>query len=85
MTRRGVAYGILIWFDPEREVVKLFQAPHRDGRVVPRGKPDGVDKGEGLGYLDKVISVSGADEGEDCILIDDEVVGRNKETDELPF
>jgi len=54
--------GMLVWFDPKCELVKIYRTPHRDGEAVRTYYPGLAETG-GSGYLDKVVSVR-ADEAE---------------------
>jgi len=58
---KGVPSGLHIWFDPNVESVRLYRVPTRDQRSV--GDPDAtLDAGVGPAYLDKVGSVSAAED-----------------------
>ena len=47
--------GCMLWFDPAREVPKLYRLLPPDGEEV---HAEGLAAREEAGYLDKVVSVS---------------------------
>ena len=56
---KGIPSGMLCWFDPKCESVKLFRLPTPVSEEVSIGlEVEGVDKWGESGYLDKVGSVS---------------------------
>ncbi len=60
---KGDPSGAHVWFDPGKELVRLFRLPPHDSEAATEDHA-GVDKPGESGYLDSVISVSA--EGNDA-------------------
>ncbi len=77
--------GLLVWFDPHTEHLRLFQGPHPDSEKVPDGRIQ-LDEEGAPGYLDKVGSVSESEpEPEPYVPGRDEQIGLLEELSDLPF
>jgi len=80
-------HGSLVWFDPEREVVKLYRLPPLNSEEASEMYVDDVLDGQGRpAYLDKVVSMSEL-EGEGEVSVQDryEQGSLFKEERPLPF
>ncbi len=49
--------GLMLWFDPSCEVVRLYRLPPPDGEEVGDEALE-LDEGGKIGDLDKIVSVS---------------------------
>ncbi len=58
---KGIPLGMLIWFDPSCERVRLYHSEQQSFDDDFWDSPEGVDKPEEFGYLDKVGSVSASE------------------------
>jgi len=62
---RGIPSGVHIWFDPERESVRLFRVPTSEQRCLGNHLHDGLAGEEEEVEVDNFGSVSGPEsEGE---------------------
>ena len=79
-------HGSLIWFDPEREAVKLYRLPPSTSEddLGPRSL-EGLDQVGETGELDRVVSMSGADGADGAEQTRFIQGGLFKEEDPLPF
>ncbi len=83
---RGVPSGMHIWFDPSCESVVLHRVPSPDQRSHYYDIFRGVDLEQGVGYLDRVGSVSGLEDEDGDLGSHSENNGPDlKEDLDLPF
>ncbi len=76
--------GLLVWFDPARERVRLYELPHSDGVVDPEDITE-VDVGWGGEYLDKVVSMRAVEAEAEPASLDEGEQGVFEFEDPLPF
>ncbi len=82
---RGIPSGAHVWFDPEREAIRLYSTSVSEPETSLSAL--GVDMGAIRRYLDRVVSVSGL-ESEARVASDDLIESTELEelsTMELPF